>query len=129
MTETQNTPAERCFRKLDAFADLGAGFVGLSVILRPAGLTVVHLAEAKALQIPAIPITTEDGDPAWMLVQYVKKPRKGSKAKTIVGFWSDSNKKIVDCAWMEDLCAPLACEFHKGGWPFPLRSFIAPNYL
>lgn len=115
--------------KLDAVADLGAGYTASAVYLEPVAMTVPQLAEAKDLKIPATPITVDGVKVAWLLVQYHKKARKGSKAKDFVGYWSSLKGAAVSIDWLTDQSAPLTQDFCKGGWAFPLKAFTGPDFL
>jgi hypothetical protein len=97
--------------KLDAVADLGAGYTASAVYLEPAAMTV------------------DGAKVAWLLVQYHKKARKGSKAKDFAGYWSSSKGAAVSIDWLTDQCAPLTEDFCKGGWAFPLKAFTDPDFL
>jgi len=128
-----NTKSEVILRntlkRLDDLADLGAGYAAVAIYVEPALMTVPQLAEAKSLKIPATPITVDGVKVAWLLVQYHKKTRKGSKAKDFVGYWSTSKGAALSLEWLTEQSAPLTEDFVKGGWTFPLKAFTGPDFL
>jgi len=130
MTVEHSVRLSKTIKRLDDVGDdVPDGLAGFAAGVDPSDLTVSQLMELRQMQIPATMVTTTAGGHVWLLMRYVEKIKKGSKARAKVYFYSRSGQELTTIPWLAEIAPVLSSGFTLGGWPFPLKQIATPDTL